>query len=361
MDKRGMSLITLTVTIAILMLIASVVVVSGISSVESAKKTSFAIELKNIQEIVDEYISKTDEPIPIIKTITLNTSGVDSDVIIAQFSDEEIDANILKLDVIDLFKLGIKDIKYGKGETSLDYYAISNTTNKVYYPAGIKAGGKVFYTLTSELNKVLGRNDFSATTKKAVAFEGAPNKWTSTAVQIKVKIPEEYTVNSITATESVVISTSSLITNPDGTKYNLYTVNTTNIIKNYTITVVYTDNSTEKTAIYKVSKVDGTSPSISNPEQKHNIDTATNIATAYITGINVTDSESGVKTVKYIKGTLTDDVNLKEFFAQYGEVLNNNIQIEQGATSYTIYAEDNSGNIKVINVAISDYIKSILW
>lgn len=362
MSKKGMSLVTLTVTLVILILIISTIVVSGISSVESAKKTSFGIEIKNIQEVVDEYRVKTGEAVPIIKTITLNTSGITSTVITEQFVGETIPANKLELNVIDLSKLGIKDIKYGRGETNLDYYAISTTTNKVYYPAGIKAGGKVYYTLTADLNKAIGKNDIAATTKNSVTFTSNTDisKWTNTAVQVTIKVPEGYTVaeGGITATNDVSIYKEA--------ENNVYTINKDNAITNYTITVSYTDTAPEpdvsKQAVYKVTKVDAAYPVIATPVQKYNIDSGTNTATAYITGINVTDDASGVKEVKYIKGTVNSNVVLKDFFEQYGtNVTDNKIQIEKGATSYTIYAEDNAGNYVVINVAIMPYIQSILW
>ncbi len=363
MGKRGISLITLAVTLAIMMLITGAVVISGLNSIETARKSSFGIEIKNIQEVVDEYISKTGEDVPITKTIILDTTGLTPGVKDAQFSSEDISLNKLQLDVIDLFKLGIKDVKYGRGETDLDYYAISNITKKVYYPAGVRVGDEVYYTLTDELNQIIGKNDVLDTNRKSIVFEGGPSKWTNIAAQINVKVPEEYTGVSVTTTDDVSVPPTP--TNVD--EYNEYTLNTEYIkTVNYTVTVLYTDPNSvgSKTAVYKVNKIDAEGPVIDTGaiEQKYNIDSATNIATAYITNISATDGLSGIKSVKYVKGTVSSPVVLKDFFDQYGkDVANNKIQIEKGATSYTIYAEDNAGNVIAINVAIDEYIQSILW
>lgn len=360
LNNKGMTLITLAVTLAVIILITSTVVVSGLYSLESAKKTSFGIEIKNIQEVVDEYMLKTEDSVPIIKAITLSTIGLSENIKNEQFASETILSNTIILNVIDLKKLGIKNTKYGIGETELDYYAISPITNKVYYPSGIKAGGDVFYTLTNNLNKAIGKNEVGATTTKSVLFipNLTSNKWMNNAVTVIVKVPEEFAVSSITATESVLISTVAI---SDG--YKVYNVNTSNLIKTYSITVLYTvpGNAATKTALYNIDKVDSVAPSIAAPTQVYNIDSATNIASAYITGIDVTDASSLVKTIKYIKGTVTSSVDLKVFFTEYGiELEDNKIEIEKGATSYTIYAEDNAGNYTVINVAITAYIQSIL-
>ncbi len=359
MKKDGMALVTMAVMLVIIILITGTVVISGLASIESAKKTSFGIEVKKVQEIVDEYISSTGESIPITKTITMGTSSLLAEDITNQFSGETITSNAITFDVIDIYKLGIKDTKYGRGENSLDYYCLSPVTGKVFYPAGVKAAGQTFYTLTSDLNKIIGKNDTAATTKRSVIFTAskATNAWQSTAVVITVKIPDEYTSVTITATNSVLVSA----VNVTG-GYKVYTVNTSNLINAYTITVNYTDVLTPRSAVYKVSKVDGVAPSIVTPTQVYSIDNTTNIATAYMTGIDATDALSGIKTVKYVKGTVTASVDLKSFFGEHGMLLvDNKIQIEKGATSYSIYAEDNAGNITVINTTVTPYIQSILW
>lgn len=367
MGKRGMSLITLAVTLAILVLITSTVVISGLSSMESAKKTTFGIEIKNIQDVVDEYILKTGDAVPVVKTISFDTSALSPDIIAKQFTYkaavEEITNNILRLDVVDLAKLGIKDIKYGKGETSLDYYTISTTTNRIYYPEGVKAKGEVYYTLTDDLNKIIDKNDIPGTEKKSVIFtaDKTTNDWVNSPVIVTVKVPDNYVVleNAVVVTNSVNVPANPTIV--DG--YKQYIINnTSNLITNYDITVKYQDLAIDKTSIYKVTKVDGTAPAIATPTQKSNIDKSTNIATAYINGITATDDISGVKSIKYIKGTVNSSVNIKDFFNEYGIlVVDNKIQIEQGATSYSICAEDNAGNINAINVSINADIQSLLW
>ena len=59
--------------------------------------------------------------------------------------------NTSDLDINSFDGLGIENLNYGTGKTSLDYYAISKETGKVYYAAGDEIGDRIYYTLTDEL------------------------------------------------------------------------------------------------------------------------------------------------------------------------------------------------------------------
>lgn len=362
-NKNGITLITLSVTLVVIIIIISTIVVSGLYSLENAEKTSFGVEIKNIQEASDDYRLSKDEDVPSIKTFNLSTASICADIKEKQFKDELITSDQLMLEVIDLPKIGIKDTKYGNGDNELDYYAISRETNKVYYLSGIKAGGKVFYTLTSELNQILFKKENASNINKSILFipNMPKNKWTNKALTVIVKVPEEFTVQSITATEDVQVSD---VITVDG--YNVYNVNTSNLVKKYIINLSYRvpDNTNTKTAIYKIEKIDSKVPSLQTSTQRYNVDSTTKIITAYITGIKTDSSDdyqSPIKSLKYIKGTIDASVDLEKFFEEHGiDVKDEVIKIDEGATSYSIYAQDEAGNYVCKNILIEEDIQEML-
>ncbi|MEG1008950.1 MAG: hypothetical protein RSF67_03890, partial [Clostridia bacterium] len=80
--------------------------------------------------------------------INLNVNSSD-------FSDEIGYPNILLYE-IDLNKLNLNEVNRGyKKNGENDVYAISLTTNKVYYLKGFKVNKNIYYSLNNELEKLL--------------------------------------------------------------------------------------------------------------------------------------------------------------------------------------------------------------
>ena len=149
MNKRGISIISISIAVVIMLMIISVVSVSLVASVNNAKKLAFAKEIYNIQSMVTEHIDK-EEYIPSkAESITI----VPTDL--TQFEGESVIDGSLNLNVLDLAILDIKNTNYGNksigkndAEKAKDVYAVSDKTGKVYYIAGFKSKGKTYYTLT---------------------------------------------------------------------------------------------------------------------------------------------------------------------------------------------------------------------
>ena len=156
MKRRGISIISLSVMVVVMLIILSVVSVSLTYSISNAKKMAFAEEIYNIQSLVDEYIKKEGAMPNVQESITITPSDA------TQFEGENFVNETLILDVLDIKQLDIKNTNYGnktigsnETEKAKDVYAVSATTGRVYYIAGFKSGDKTYYTLTDELRQMV--------------------------------------------------------------------------------------------------------------------------------------------------------------------------------------------------------------
>ena len=94
--KKGIAMVTLVVTIAVMITLVSVITYTGINTANTSKKIVFASEIKMVQESVDGYRTKNDGDYPISDFVTIDLTGASSDVK-KQFTDnaEEIIDNKL--------------------------------------------------------------------------------------------------------------------------------------------------------------------------------------------------------------------------------------------------------------------------
>lgn len=153
--KKGISMLTLGLTIIILVIVTSVVVVSSKTVISSTIKKSFAEEMYSIKNLVEDYEFKHEE-YPVKDTvITFDLSSISSENV-DQFSEENAVNNEIKLYEIDLARVGVDSVNVGNGKTSYDIYAYSLDTNNIYYLKGKKISDKLYYTLTDELYYQIG-------------------------------------------------------------------------------------------------------------------------------------------------------------------------------------------------------------
>ena len=156
--KKGFSLAALTATATIIIILMSVVIISGNKTGDSRKKSNFAAEISTLQSAIDSYISSNPYDYPFLNSVTLDLSNV-SEQNRLQFTNngDKIDGNVISLYEIDYEKIGYTNLKYvNKKESTNDVYLVSGTTYKVYYGCGFKVGNEVYYTLTDELKSNLG-------------------------------------------------------------------------------------------------------------------------------------------------------------------------------------------------------------
>ncbi len=336
--KKGISLVSLTVVIIVMVILAGIVVVTGLGSVESANINQFALEILNIQTAVDEYHYKYNK-YPVKENITVNTSDINSNSL-NQFSSETIADNQIALKTLDLSLIGMNELEYGNNNEDNDIYVVSETTGKVYYLAGLEYEGIVYYTLTDdlyELSDITTNMRVNATDIKKydAIFTVSNTNYTNEPITVDVKIPEAATFNSVTATNSKSVSESSLI---DG--YNVIKINQTSENKNgnYVVEVSYTYNEIQRTVTYAVTTFDNTVPTVQIYQEYSAV---TNEIT-----VNASDVESGIKQIKYE----LSDIENAEHFKYYGKIVEGNKIVISNYNKCTVYVQDNAGNYSVVKI-----------
>lgn len=353
--KKGITVSMIATFIAVMMILAATIAISADRTIERAKLRSFATEISIIQDKVKQKLKEGTDSSYMTNIISVDLTSVNSGIVTDQFEGESIEGNKkVELYELDLDALQIYNTKYGKEESLTDVYAVSQDTGKVYYIAGIKANGTTYYTLTDNLEAQLG-NKYAATEENTEQIRFLPSNiyWTNDAITTTVIYPTTFS-NVLISCNLENIEIGDEWSYDDDNMFRV--VNKTELQTNYTITVSYTKDGQNKTETFNVENFDNTPPTISVGEQIYT-KTADSFK-SYILDVSATDSQSEIKAIKYE----SEDIilaNASKYFKTYGaELKSNKILMNNTATVYTIYAEDNVGNIAVMRVAVSDGIKA---
>ena len=329
--KKGVSLISLVIVIIIMIILLGIIVISATSSIENVNINTFALEILNIQNAVNNYHYRY-EKYPAEQEYFLNIEDINSEFL-SQFDQETVQDNKISFKVLDLSSIGINDSTYGTGDGA-DRYVLSETTGKVYYLKGVEYDGVIYYTLTDELYSVSNvKENVQLSSKQIksydVIFTPSAINYTNEPVWVNIKIPQEAVVNSIITTEGKSVSDAML---DDG--YNVYIVNaeSENKAGNYSIQVNYEYNGAERTSNYIVENYDGENPDFYTTTELVN---GTKIISVY-----ATDDYSGVRNIKYVES----EIKSNEDFRKYAKVISGSKFAINLKSGYTIYVEDNAGN-----------------
>lgn len=345
--KKGITLTSLVIVIVIMSILASTVVYFSIDSLKVEEKSRFGIEILNIQNEVDKYFYEYGV-YPVDGEVTFNLSNV-KDVDLYQFDGEVKENNVIKFGIINLDLIGINKTDFGKNgskgvlknasSSNIDVYAVSETTGRVYYLKGVVFEDNTFYTLDSKLyageniqNGNITENDIQ---EGDVIFSVSDTEYTNKPITVTIKLPLDATITSISVTNNKSIGSE-----VQSGKYKTIAINETSPDKNgnYIISLTYTYNGKSKTVRYDVENFDNTQPYLTYSE--------TNMGEYISVYFSCSDNTSGVKEVKYETANITDTT----YFSKYGKnITGNTIYIKKGL-SYTIFAQDNAGNINLINV-----------
>lgn len=333
MRKKGISLISMSIVIAIMIILLSTISISLTFSITNAKKLTFAKEMYNIQSIVDEYALNEGTLFYAIESIEVTPTDL------TQFQGEIATNGKILLETIELSQLGIKNTNYGnkelgnnESEKAKDVYAVSKNTGRVYYIAGFKSNGKVYYTLTEELREMIEKKQNLNIAEETITFTANKSGWSKDAITVKVTVPDDYTSSSISINNANIQYSSST---ENGVTY--YNINTSNVLESYTVTINCAKNGITSTATY-VAKIDKTNPVISKDVSASN---------STVVRLNAIDNESGVKYFKYVEGVIQSE-NAREYIYAYGRKVS--ASGFKSGNNYTVYAEDNAGNYVVIYI-----------
>lgn len=152
--KKGISLLALSITIVIMIILASTIVISYSSILQDTLKKDFASEIYSIEKLAQEYYFMNQE-YPVSDPYILSLSSIQEEFR-DQFEKEKIEGDRITLYQIDFVQCGVENIKRGHRASEKDIYVISKITGKVYYINGITIEQIRYYTLTEELKNSIG-------------------------------------------------------------------------------------------------------------------------------------------------------------------------------------------------------------
>lgn len=249
--KYGITLITLMIAIVIIAIISAVTVVSVSDTISETNLKTFAMELYNLQRVVDSYKMKNNGKLD-FTTYTVKAedyTGKLKDVLEAEDTPQRDEIVFYLLDADALSKLCVDKLTYGNSKyDETDIYAVSGTSGRVYYLYGFESKEEKHYYLTAELSNYLADKLDLTIDKAEVVFVPNTVYKVPEAVSVKVKVPivaDKSSINITTDKSGVVVSN---YVEENG--YYVYTVNTGKVKGNYTINVSYTAFSKPMTATY---------------------------------------------------------------------------------------------------------------
>ena len=198
--KKGISLVVLIVTIAVIITLLSTIVITGVNITNNTKKIKFASEISYIQELVNTYRENNNGRYPSSKKINIDTSKINQNDLETQFKNEYIYNNTLLLNKIDLSALNAGSLVYGTSTepSSDDVYCVSAVTGRVYYIRGLKIGNNTYYTLTDELKKKINYLEDNNINDGILFVYNTSYEETA---KVDIKIPSSYTDIEVTSTD----------------------------------------------------------------------------------------------------------------------------------------------------------------
>ena len=342
--KRGISLVSLTVTMVVLIILLTTVTISGFRVFNNNKKVIFATEINMVQSAVDTYRTNNKGKLPTDAEVELDISQVTSNAI-GQFNNEDVVGNIVKLKRINYDLIDISSLKYGSND-DLDSYLVSEKTGIVYYAKGLQIGQMTYYTLTDDLKGIISSHSNIHADNSGIIFEVSESNFTRENVVTNIKVPSEF-VNVV-----VKYTVSSSGEKFNATKIGTGTIDTytvDNVEGNYIVTVEYMKDGVDKNATYTVNNVDNVGPTITDDSIIESVVDSGKNSKVYLNLSKITDDKSGIKQIKYVEkfvgekeGVNATSEEIANYFKNGGfKVWDSTIELIAPTKYVTIYAEDN--------------------
>lgn len=330
---NGVTMIVLVLTILVIIIISGVTIATAGSLLENSKVTTFAEDLKSVEDATKMYYIENDD-LPVLgENIALSYAQVKSLVESKNLSffetetieneDKPTSDSLGAFYKIDLAKIGATKVSRGieeNGDTS-DVFVVSYPSMNVYYLKGLLARSKAYFSLTKEISNVtkINKGDIanintSTVTASGITVKKEKKTWTNKpAFLIEASISSgetlyikfggsgaEKQLRTVVGQNSIYFSDNLNSYTLNGTKYNLSITDTE--VSNF-------DNLVQSNKFFEVIKKKGSSVigklkvDMSNYEKDLPIKSAQTTFTpgmGYNTlTINVNDNTSGIKDVKY--------------------------------------------------------------
>ena len=159
-NNKGITLIALTITIIILLILASITIYSGKESIKKAQLESLKTNMLLIKAKAKEYVEQASfkngvNKSEISEEAKNELKGKEANA--SDYSKQNITINggeiLYKLTSDNLKEMGLKDVKLGSNEEYLVKFNIKDVTVEVYNTSGYENNGTTVYSL-SELEKI---------------------------------------------------------------------------------------------------------------------------------------------------------------------------------------------------------------
>jgi type II secretory pathway pseudopilin PulG len=156
--KKGISLLVLIITIVVIAIIVGAVITSTGTAISQANITTFASDLKQIQDATEGYYIVNGTLPSLDGSNILRTS----DLLLLSNNNPILNDEITingdtnsDFYVIDLSKINVTRIAYGTGNLGpSDIFVVAFPTMNVYYVSGLYSGGDTYFSLTSKIANV---------------------------------------------------------------------------------------------------------------------------------------------------------------------------------------------------------------
>lgn len=147
-NERGITLITLIVTVVILAIITVSLAVNSYSSINLSKLTRLQNDVEMLNDRIAAYYVKEGK-LPIYKEENTNFQ-IEKTTLLNQFDDlATMDGNIYYTIDLEALDINMQSLNYGSGyrsPDSTDRYIVNEETHIVYYLQGINYDGDVYHT-----------------------------------------------------------------------------------------------------------------------------------------------------------------------------------------------------------------------
>ena len=154
-NNKGITLIALTITIIILLILASITIYSGKESIKKAQLESLKTNMLLIKAKAKEYVEQASfkngvNKSEISEEAKNELKGKEANA--SDYSKQNITINggeiLYKLTSDNLKEMGLKDVKLGSNEEYLVKYNIKDVTVEVYNTSGYENNGTTVYSLS---------------------------------------------------------------------------------------------------------------------------------------------------------------------------------------------------------------------
>ncbi|MCL2341761.1 MAG: prepilin-type N-terminal cleavage/methylation domain-containing protein [Firmicutes bacterium] len=138
-NSRGITLISLVVTIIILLILSGAVITSIQYKPDVGNFNKMRSDITTLRDRVLNYYNE-------YGIAPIGDNVADPDMPSSQKNPNDLPGSYYKLDVSKLANI---TLNYGRGKTANDVYIINTKTLQVYYLKGIAFKGDIYYTIDS--------------------------------------------------------------------------------------------------------------------------------------------------------------------------------------------------------------------